>query len=264
MKKIITLFFLFCFVSISAHEFWLHPDKFIYKRGDKAIVKFMVGENFEGKNWSGNQSKINFLHLYSNGIKTDLSSLVAEKNGDSLQFIIPDEGTAMVVYNSLNSYIELAADKFNAYLEEDGLRETIEYRRQHHERDSAGREAYQRTVKTILQAGKKYDSSFKQSTPLPLDIIPLKHPYLISDREKMQVKLLFDKKPLADQLIKIWHREGVQTKMEELLTDQDGIASFRVKRSGRWMVSTVKMIHTDTDPKAQWQSYWSSCTWGYE
>jgi uncharacterized GH25 family protein len=264
MKKIITLFLLFCFISLSAHEFWLQPDKFLYKRGDKATIKFMVGENFEGANWSGNRSKINFLSLYSNGTKTDLSSSITDTNGDSLQFIIPDEGTIMVVYHGLNSYMELAADKFNAYLEEDGLREPIEYRRQHHEMDSAGREAYQRSVKTILQSGEKYDSSYKQPTPLPLDIIPLKHPYLISDKQKMQVKVLFDKKPLADQLIKIWHREGNQTIMEELLTDQDAIASFRIKRSGRWMVSTVKMIHPDNDPGAQWQSYWSSCTWGYE
>jgi uncharacterized GH25 family protein len=263
MKKIITLFLLFCFINISAHEFWLQPDKFIYKKGDKATIKFMVGENFEGENWSGNRSKINFLILSNNGSKTDLSPLITDKIGDSLQFIIPGEGTNMIVYNGLNSYLEQAADKFNAYLEEDGLRETIEYRRDHHVTDSAGREVYQRSVKTILQSGDKYDSSYKEPTTLPLDIIPLKHPYLVTDKQKMQVKVLFNKKPLADQLIKVWHREGDQTLMEELLTDQDGMASFRIKRSGRWMVSTVKMIPAGNDPGAQWQSYWSSCTWGY-
>ena len=30
------------------------------------------------------------------------------------------------------------------------------------------------------------------------------------------------------------------------------------------MVSTVKMIRLENDAKANWQSYWGSCTWGYQ
>lgn len=264
MKKIIILFFIFCFISISAHEFWLQPHKFIYKRGDKATIKFMVGENFEGENWSGNKSKINFLTLHTSAGKTDLAPFISENKGDSLQLILQEEGTAMITYSGLNSYIELAADKFNAYLEEDGLREAIEYRQQHHEADSMGRELYQRSVKTILQVGGKYDSLFKQTSALPLDIIPLKHPQLTPGGQKITFKILFNKNPLADHLVKIWYRDNNKTIREELLTDRDGTISFRLKRSGNWMVSAVKMVRLENDPKAQWQSYWSSCTWGYE
>ncbi len=264
MKKIIIILFLFCFISVSAHEFWLQPDKFIYKKGEKATIQFRVGENFEGENWNGNRSKINFLHLYLSGVKADLSSALSDKNGDSLQYTLTQEGTAIVVYNGLNSFIELEPAKFNAYLKEDGLRNVISYRQDHRETDSIGRESYQRSVKTILQVGSKYDSSYKQATLLPLDIIPLEHPHLIRDRQKMLVKVLFNKKPLTEQLIKIWFRENNKTSTEELLTDEDGIASFKIKKSGNWMVSTVKMVRLENDPKAQWQSYWGSCTWGYE
>ena len=264
MKKIVTLFLLFCFISISAHEFWLQPDKFIYKKGEKASIRFRVGENFEGDNWSGNRAKINFLTLQTNTGKTDLASSISENKGDSLQLVLQQEGTAMVTYNGLNSYIELEASKFNTYLEEDGLREAIEYRQQHHETDSMGRESYQRSVKTILQVGQKYDSLFKQPSSLPLDIIPLKHPHLTRDGQKISFRILFNKNPLADQLVKIWYRENDKTLKEELLTDQDGIISFRLKKSGSWMVSTVKMLRLENDPKAQWQSYWGSCTWGYQ
>jgi uncharacterized GH25 family protein len=264
MKKFITILLILCVISVSAHEFWLQPDKFIYKKGEKANIKFRVGENFEGENWAGNRSKINFLHLYLNGVKTDLSSALSDNKGDSLQYTLAQEGTAMVVYSGLNSFIELEPAKFNAYLKEDGLRNTISYRNDHSETDSMGREFYQRSVKTILQVGFKYDSSFKQATFLPLDIIPLEHPYLIRDRQKMSVKVFFNKEPLPEQLIKIWYRENNKTSMEELLTDQDGIVSFKIKKTGNWMVSTVKMIRLENDPKANWQSYWGSCTWGYQ
>jgi hypothetical protein len=30
------------------------------------------------------------------------------------------------------------------------------------------------------------------------------------------------------------------------------------------MISTVKMERLENDPRANWQSYWGSCTWGYQ
>ena len=265
MKKLLTLSILFfLFTLLSSHEFWLQPSSFILKKGDKANIRFRVGENFEGDNWAGNRSKINFLSLYLNGTKTDLSSVLTDNKGDSLQYTFSQEGTATVVYSGLNSFIELAPAKFNAYLEEDGLRNALQYRKQHNEMDSMSHELYQRSVKTILQVGEKYDSSFKQTTPLPLDIIPMQHPYLIKDKQKLTMKVLFNKKPLVEQLVIVWYRYEGKTMKEELLTDQDGFVSFKVKKSGAWMVSTVKMEHLDNNPKANWQSYWGSCTWGYE
>lgn len=269
MKKIIALLFIFCVFSVSAHEFWLQPDKFIYKKGEKANIRFLVGENFEGDNWTGNRSKVNFLSLIQNGIKTDLSSTLSNNKGDSLQFTLPQDGTAMIVYSGLNSSIEIEAGKFNAYLEEDGLKEAIEYRNQHNETDSMGRELYQRSVKTILQVGKKYDSTCKMPTELPLDIIPMENPYRIRKEQEITVSILFHKEPLANTLIKIWQRENNKTTKKEMMTDEFGLASFPVRPSGRWMVSVVKMIRLQNEPKANprdaghWQSYWGSCTWGY-
>ncbi|HMK26335.1 MAG TPA: DUF4198 domain-containing protein [Chitinophagaceae bacterium] len=266
MKKTITLFFLFCFISISAHEFWLQPDKFIYKIGDTAVIKLMVGEDFNGENWNGDSSKVASLGIWN---KKGKAQLVTDywKEGDSLIIKFTpemEEGSCMIIFNSTNSYISLEASKFNAYLEEDGLRNAIEYRRDHNETDSSGHEVYQRSAKTIIQVGKKYDSSFMRQTELPLDIVPLNHPLLIPDRQKMFFKVFFNNNPLPEQLIKIWYKENGKTIKEELLTDADGVVSFRLKKSGTWMVSTVKMIRATTDPKAQWQSHWGSCTWGYQ
>jgi uncharacterized GH25 family protein len=56
---------------------------------------------------------------------------------------------------------------------------------------------------------------------------------------------------------------------QEMSTDENGEVSFLTETSGEWMVSCVKMIRLENDPKADptaigWQSYWGSCTWGYE
>ena len=264
MKKIITSLLILCAISVAAHEFWLQPDRFIYSKGEKSNIKFRVGENFEGENWAGNYSKINFLSFYQFNSKKDITALMSANNGDSLQLTLAQEGTAMIVYNGLNSFIELEADKFNAYLEEDGLKEAIDYRKKHNETDSMSREFYQRSVKTILQVDNKYDDTYKQKTNLPVDIIPQSHPYKLKNGEEITFKVLFQQKPLANHLIKIWHRVNNKTIFTEKMSDEKGLITLPVATTGKWMVSTVKMIRLQNDPKAQWQSYWGSCTWGYE
>jgi uncharacterized GH25 family protein len=75
--------------------------------------------------------------------------------------------------------------------------------------------------------------------------------------------VLFNKQPLSNQLIKIWHRVNGQTVKEEMHTNEKGEISFTISTTGKWMVSTVNMIRLQNDT-AQWQSYWGSCTWGYQ
>jgi uncharacterized GH25 family protein len=264
MKKFITSLLILCGISVTAHEFWLQPDKFIYNKGETAIIKFRVGENFEGENWNSNRSKINFLTFYSNGSTKDVAPLISDNNGDSLQLTLANEGTAMIAYNGFNSFIALDAAKFNQYLEEDGLEDAIEYRKQYNETGDSSHELYQRSVKTILQVGKKYDDTYKQETQLPLDIIPQVNPYQLKKKQLMTVKVLFNNKPLASAMVNIWQRVNNHTLLIQRQTDEHGFSSFQVSTSGYWMVSTVKMLRLQKDPKAQWQSYWGSCTWGYE
>jgi uncharacterized GH25 family protein len=248
---------------LSAHEFWLQPDKFRYKWNEPVNIKFLVGQNFNGNNWSGNNSKINSLNLHFGGVSSDLSSTLGSAKGDSLQLVMTDEGTAMVTFNSTNSFIELKAGDFNAYLVEDGLPEALSYRTQHGETDSAGREYYQRSTKTIFQVGTKLTDDYKKPTSLPLDIIPQSNPYGVTGKASIGVTVLFQGQPLAETACKVWHYREGKTSVKEITTDANGQLRFEVEPGGRWMVSTVKMMRLNDDPKAQWQSYWGSLTWGY-
>ena len=51
--------------------------------------------------------------------------------------------------------------------------------------------------------------------------------------------------------------------LQEISTDSNGELSIEVEPTGRWMISAVKMVRLQNDPKAHWQSYWGSVTWGY-
>jgi uncharacterized GH25 family protein len=255
--------FLFAW-PVLAHEFWLEPQQYIFSRGQEINIRFLVGEGFRGENWSGSREKINFLNLYySDAVDSSLNEHISDEKGDSLQFSVFEEGTVMVAFNNINSYIELESQKFLEYLTEDGLTNAIDYRKENNETDSIGKEFYQRSVKTILQVGTHKTDVYKKQTPLPLDIIPQSHPYMVTGKQPMKMKILFNKEPLVNQKIRVWHkmRDGVTD--SSYTSNANGEITFTVEPSGEWMVSCVNMIRLTDDPKAQWQSYWGSCTWGY-
>jgi uncharacterized GH25 family protein len=264
MKSFFLSIFFITVLPVLAHEFWLEPQQYIFSRGQEINIRFKVGEGFMGENWKGNQEKINFLHLYyGDVIDSSASEHITDEKGDSLQFSMYEEGTMMVVFNNVNSFIELEPKQFTDYLIEDGLTNAIDYRKEHNETDSMGRELYQRSVKTIIQVGDVKTDSYKKQTALPIDIIPQSNPYMISGAQEMKMKILFQKKPLPNQKIRVWHKMPDGVTDSTYTSNANGEISFTAEPKGEWMVSCVKMIRLENDSSAQWQSYWGSCTWGY-
>ncbi len=250
-------------LPILAHEFWLEPQQYIFSRGEEVNIRIKVGEAFTGVNWSGNQQKVNELKLHYADVTDDLKNALSDETGDSLQFSLFEEQTAMVTFNNSNTYIEIEAPKFYEYLLEDGLTDAINYRLEHNETDSMGREYYQRSVKTIIQVGAKKTDVYKKQTTLPLDIIPLANPYAFKNLQTIKLKILFKGEPFANKKIRTWHKLAGMVKDSVIMSDANGEISFPVETIGEWMVSCVHMLRLNNDPKAQWQSYWGSVTWGY-
>jgi len=262
-KPLFVLMVLLFVCPLLAHEFWLQPERFMYQPGDNINIRFWVGEDFDGLNWSGSREKVNSLQLYFDGITDDLSNRISDRKGDSLQLGIFDAGTAMITFNSTNSFIRLDADKFNEYLKEDGLDSAFAYRQDHNEMDSAGTEHYQRSVKTLVQVGDKY-TKVNMPTSLPLDLVPVRNPYQLKDGDSLYVQVLFNHQPLANHKVNTWQRIKGKTTRQGYTTNSRGIIGFVSDRRGKWMVSAVHMQRNDVDPACRWQSFWGSCTWGYE
>ena len=263
-KKLIFCLLILVVGSVSGHEFWIQPDKFIYKRGETINVKFLVGENFVGDVWGGSKDNIFSLRYYFDNVTDkDLDDNLGIQKGDSLQLAMLDEGTAMITLNTRNSFIDLEAKDFNEYLREDGLTDALDYRAKHGDTLKNGHEYYQRSVKTIFQVGDKTTDAYKRNTELPLDVVPAEHPYKVAKDGNFKVKLFFMGAKLKNTKVKVWHRLNDKVTHIEYTTDDDGEVKFFLSPEGEWMVSCVKMVRLEHDPKAEWQSYWCSLTWGY-
>lgn len=168
----------------------------------------------------------------------------------------------------------MRADSFQLYLQEDGLDTIIKLRQQRRQTQSRSRELYRRCVKTLIQAGpvELTDKTFSIDTGMPLEIIPIKNPYLIKPNEWVELRVLFNHKPLANALVRYWTRpfaKGRQlpdTKPEGLTqerqrSDVQGRVRFRLK-AGQNMISLVHMVPAADSKEADWQSYWGSLTFG--
>jgi uncharacterized GH25 family protein len=263
-KPLLLILFTLLIANGGAHEFWLEPQRFQLKPGQQVTVHFRVGEHFEGEDWTGNRQLVDQLKIYFPSLEDDMEDLVSDSTGDSLNLQFFDEGTVLMAFRSKNKFIELPADKFNAYLAEDGLDNVAAWRKEHGETDSSAREHYQRSVKTLLQVGDLKSDNYKRTTPLPLDIIPLNHPYQLRKGQELQLQVLFRKEPLAGQLVKVWHKLNGKVETTDLRTDEHGELRIPVSLAGQWMASTVRMERAEPeDTTAQWQSYWGSLTWGY-
>jgi uncharacterized GH25 family protein len=116
----------------------------------------------------------------------------------------------------------------------------------------------------LIQVGDLKDQTFKIPTFLPIDIIPLSNPYSSKDRELLRVKVFYRSSPLANALVKVWHRVRNKTVKKELTSDANGDIVFRITTKGKWMISAVKMERLMDNPVCDWQSYRGSLTWGYE
>jgi uncharacterized GH25 family protein len=262
-KLLIFLLVMGC-TSLVAHEFWIEPLKFTLRKGESLYLHFKVGENFEGANWKGTQASVESLQLYYGHIKDDLQPLIPDSiPGDSLNLQFYDEGTALVSYQSTNKHIELEPASFLAYLEEDGLQEAIDYRKEHGETDSLGRENYKRCAKTLFQIGAVKDDVYKRQCGHDLEFVPLQHPYALKKDQTLKFSLLYKNTPLPNATVKLWHRINGKTNMTEHITDQNGVVELPLKLFGKYLLTSVHIKRVDNEQNADWQSYWASFTWGY-
>jgi len=263
-KKIISTIALLALIILAqAHEFWLQPAKFIFKPGEKLLVRFMVGENFMGEPWDLKKHRIEKLELHRLASVRNLADSVKEVEKDNLSVSLNEEGTHLIVMQSNNAFIEMEGEKFNEYLKEDGLDDVYAHREKTNSLNKPSKEFYSRHAKLLVQVGDKKDDTYKKVMGFPVEIIPEQNPYSLKKGDPVRFKILFEGKPLFGARVKVWNRFDNRTTIQNIYTEKNGMIETRISNPGAWMVSVVKMVPSKT-AGAEWQSYWGSLVYGVE
>lgn len=264
MKRLITTSLVLLITCLSqAHEFWLLSKKFRYKTGEEIKIDLMVGEGFEGEYWDLNRHQVVKLDLHRLSAVRDLTKMVKSTQGNNLTFKADNVGTYLFAMQSNDAYIELEGDKFNDYLKEDGLDYILDERKKAGTLEKKSTEYYTRFVKLLVQNGDRTDPTFKKVVGLRYEIVPEQNPYDLKVGDYLQCRVLFEGKPAAHTMVKVWNRLRDTTFLQNLYTETDGTIRFPISASGPWMVSSVRMVPSEKEG-AEYHSLWTSLVFGID
>lgn len=252
-----------------AHEFWLQPDTYFARTGQTVNIEVLVGEQFKGERSEGKKNRIIHYTHWIGSQQEEVAPKLIEDHYGSVPLKLTAPGTHLIAFSNTPKYLEMRADSFLLYLQEDGLDSVIKWRERHNQTKKRSRELYQRCVKTLIQVGPPTaeDQIYRHNTGMPLEIIPSVNPYRLKPGATIQFTVLFGNKPLPNALVRYWNRDSVKKadpdafQERQQRTDANGRVSFRLK-AGNNMISLVQMVPNEDSSKADWHSYWASLTFG--
>jgi uncharacterized GH25 family protein len=248
----------------AAHEFWMKSEPYSPVAGAAVDLTLWFGEYYAGEGTPFIASHLTLFSQYSAGGEQDLlPRLPRAIAAPRWPVQAGAAGTQMLALDTGPSVISLAPDKFSAYLHDEGLDTVNRIRVATGRADTPGRERYRRNVKTLLRVGGASDGTYAVRTGQRLEIVPLSDPLAARPGETLALQLFFDRKPLADALLKAWIRReegGPQVMQIRARTDADGRAGLTLPWAGAWMLSVVHMIPAVGAADADWDSYWGNLT----
>lgn len=245
-------------LNAAAHEFWMWPNTFALQPGGELRLSLLVGERFEGQLTGFGRHQARGLRHYSAASPVDLMAQVPQQDQADFALRLRRPGTHVIAYDSAANLADLPADKFNAYLADEGLEHIARQREASGAANTPGRERFSRNVKTMISVGGRTDASYRVRTGQRLEIVPLADPLKAAAPATLRFRLLFDNKPLAQALLKAWHKQDGKLVTARARSDAQGRLSLTLPHAGPWMLSVVHMIPATGVPDLDWDSYWGN------
>jgi len=244
-----------------AHDYWLEPASFFPPVGESVNVHLHVGDHFKSEAERPFQKKPTVkFQLISAKETLDLAAAGQEDKKPVAQVTAKTAGNYLIALERGPQTIKLAADKFNAYLKEEGLEAILEMRRKAGEDKAEGRERYSRYIKSLLQAGEQRDDTYKQVVGQRLEIVPQANPYKLKAGDELTVQVLFEGKPLKGAKLFAFQRAEDKISTQTFTTSDAGQAAIKLDKPGVWLVRLVHMRRCTGDAEVDWESFWAAYT----
>jgi len=246
-----------------AHDLFLKLDTYFLLPHARARISVLNGTFTRSEGFVA-PDRIADIGVVSPAGRARLSAVTAWSRGpDSTSLLtteLGDAGTYVVGASTRPREIELRAEDFNAYLEEDGLPDVLEARRRDGELGKGARERYSKHVKAVFQVGQTRSQDFSVVLGYPAEIVPLDNPYAIATGTPLRVRCLVDGRPVANQTVLWGGEEGGRTLAQRSTrTDSEGVAQVTPDAAGRWYVKFIHMVRA-TEPGLDYESKWATLT----
>src|SRR5437773_4052282 len=242
---------------VFAHEVWIEPATFSPDAGQIVGVRLRVGVDFLGDSLPRDPGLLNqFVFVDAAGRKPVVGRIGDDPAG-FLRVAMP--GLLVIGYRSNPSVVELAAEKFNQYLKEEGLDAVAALRARRNETGAAARELFSRCAKSLVLSGSPSEAQSDRLLGFTLELVAERNPYAIPAGQDLPLRLTYQNRPLAGALVVAMNRLNPAEKLAAR-TDNDGRVRFRLRPGGMWLVKAVHMIPAPPGTHAEWASFWASLT----
>lgn len=266
MRKLISALILCALAApVAAHDFWLQTKGFQFPAPAAAPFVVLVGHGPARERWAGDPARVVFLNsIGPDGVRDHRADL-GEHQGSNGVFHFTLPGTYVVAMQTSPAESDLPALRYNSYATEEGLTPALSLRTRTGQTQSNGREIYSRRVKALVQVG---DTTAPQPqvtrrVGLSLEIVPERDPYRLKPGEQLPVRIFYEGKPLTGALVKLTNLDFDTRPVEMHRSDATGRAAFSVPDHGAWLVNVIWTQPIVGNPKADFETTFSSLTFGY-
>ena len=252
----------------SAHDYWLEPSTPSPAKGEELVLHLEMGDRLKTDEERPLQKdRVVRFDLY--GDRTARRDLLATGQENQLPAarVRLEGGSALAVMDRKPRPITMEPEKFNQYLQAEGLDAVIAQRARLGQTDAPGRENYTRYLKALVQDGGPNTAAantlYKRRVGQRLEILLENDPGQLNlTGGELTVKVLLEGSPLAGTKVFACHR-GPDDQPPYILTattSVKGLAKFKLDQPGLWLARTVYMRPESAGPKADapWESFWAT------
>ncbi len=250
-----------------AHDFWLQPRDFSIAMPAAVVLTIYVGHGPDRQRWGvGIDRVVQFVSFGPDGKIDRAPELTLQARGGDGVLRLKQPGTHLLAFQSAPTPSDLPAVRFNSYLRDEGLTIPIADRARTGREAANGREIYSRRAKAIVQIGpvdRRQGSIALKRLGLTLEVVPERHPLTLKPGEPLPVRIFFRGAPLAGATVKLTNLDADAKPVVTQRTDRAGRVAFAVPRQGRWLVNTIWSTKIANNPKADYETIFSSLTFGF-
>ncbi|MCR5889158.1 DUF4198 domain-containing protein [Hymenobacter sp. J193] len=250
-----------------ASEFWLHPSRYRVSPGAVVHVRRLVGQQLRGTPWTGTSQRLARLVQYAPNDTVDLTAIATQ--ADTLRTVLElnESGTHVLGLETTETTLTLSGPEFTQYLKAEGLEDILLLREKKHQQDKPARETYHRCAKTLVQVGGTAVGPFSAATGQALELIPDQNPHTAKSGSLLTVRLLEQGRPVRGQLVTAWVKPqtpaAAPAQMQRLYTSPEGRVLVRLPtQPAEILLSSVRMHPHPRPAQADWQSVWTTLTFG--
>lgn len=248
---------------VYAHDLFLKLDTYFVQPRARVAIPVLNG-TFLKSEGAVAPERIADISVGGPGGRTRLAPASVWTRGPDSTSLLSIEvgatGTSVVGVSVKPRELELAADAFNAYLEEDGIGDVLEARRRNNELGKGAKERYSKHVKAVFQVGEARSDGFSVVLGYPAEIVPLENPYAAGRAAQLRVRCLVDGRPAPNQTVQ-WggEQQGRLIPQRSTRTDSSGVAVIALDAAARWYVKFIHMVPV-TQSGFDYESKWATLT----